>query len=107
MLADTELADIVNRGHETPEGLTSPDWARYSAYAFIQFNAWEYCFYLNQKSLVPRELWEGANSYFQSLATTKRGWLRFWQEESDSFAEPFHSYAMSHFPNRADQSSPS
>ena len=96
LIADSELADIVSRGHENPADLTRPEWARYSAYTFMVFNAWEYGYYLRKSGSTPPELWEGADGYFRSLAASKPGFHKFWSENQHGFAEPFHSYATSH-----------
>ena len=93
MIADPELADIVNRGHDDPEALNPAEWSRYSNYTLIVINAWEYGYYLNRDGSTPPELWEGADGYFRQLAATKPGWRRFWRENHHAFAEPFHSYA--------------
>lgn len=103
LIADADLADIVTRGHEDPETLNEPEWKRYSSYVFLMFNAWEYGYYLHKSGSTPPELWEGGNAYFGSLAATKRGCQKFWQETSHGFAEPFHSFAESHFPAAAEQ----
>jgi hypothetical protein len=45
LIENVGLAEIVNSGYENPEALSETDWARFSAYSFMQFNGWEYCYY--------------------------------------------------------------
>ncbi len=92
LIADAELAAVVDRGHESPEALSSPEWQRYSHYIFVLFNGWEYLYYLHQSGSIPPELWSGGNSYFSGLAASKTGVRKFWADSDGSFAEPFHSH---------------
>ncbi len=98
VMADAELADIVTRGDENPGALGPAEWERYSNYAFMVINAWEYGYYLSQSQSVPQTLWEGGNGYWTELARTKPGVLKFWSENEHAFAEPFRSYAAARFP---------
>ncbi|NNL86597.1 MAG: hypothetical protein HKP27_13140 [Myxococcales bacterium] len=101
LVADDELASIVERGNKDPVGLSPPQWIRYCAYTMMLINAWEYGFYLSRAGSTPPELWEGADAHFAAQAASHAGWRTYWEENSHTFAEPFHSYAENHFPGRA------
>ena len=94
-VADTgdnaSLASVVGAGYAMPEGLSPSDWARFSAYSFMQFNAWEYFFYQFHDGSIPKELWAGADATFKDMVRTKPGLGRFWAEARISFDEPFRS----------------
>lgn len=102
LIADAALADTIDRGHESPETLSSAEWQQYSHYLFVLFNGWEYLYYLNKADSVPPELWRGGNAYFGNLAATKAGCRRFWDETQHGYDEPFHSHAAGYLQTGAE-----
>lgn len=100
MVADDQLAGIVDRGNEQPETLSREEWRRYCAYNLMVINAWEYGYYLDRDGSTPHELWVGADAHFAAQAADYPGWRKYWAEHSHAFAEPFRSYAASHFPKQ-------
>jgi hypothetical protein len=67
LIEDLRLSEIVDSGYRDPEALGAADWARFSAYSFVQFNGWEYCYYQYRDGSIPKELWVGTDN-------TLRGW---------------------------------
>jgi hypothetical protein len=97
LIADGELAAIIEAGYSAPEGLSKENWHRFAMYQVMAFNAWEYLYYANQSNSIPVNLWQGADSYYRDLAVSKPSLRRFWSEYEQIFAEPFRSYAASAF----------
>ena len=95
------FASLMNVGSATPEALSETDWARCSAYMFLQFNSWEYLYYQHLDGSIPTEYWVGAEDYYGKLVATKPGYARFWSENQSSFDEPFRSYAAQEFVKKA------
>jgi hypothetical protein len=93
-LENAELASIINRGYVEPDQLSDDEWYRFTQYQLIAINAWEYYFYENSKGTLPRELWIGANAYYETHIMTKPGLRRYWSEFQHIYAEPFHSYVQ-------------
>jgi hypothetical protein len=91
LIENVGLAEIVNSGYENPEALSETDWARFSAYSFMQFNGWEYCYYQYRDGSIPKELWVGTDNTLRAWIDTKPGLGRFWSESRISFDEPFRS----------------
>ncbi len=102
MLQNDDLADVVTRGHQSPEALSDRDSTKSGQYTFMLFNAWEYGYYLNRDGSTPSELRAGVEGYYRDLAASKPGMLWWWRNNEHSFAEPFRSYARSHFSLRVD-----
>jgi hypothetical protein len=61
-------------------------------YYFMQANGWEYTYYQHLEDAIPPELWVGVDGYMGGLARTNSGWVRFWDETSHAFGEPFRTY---------------
>ena len=99
--SNESLAKVVNVCYATPDALSEDDWARCGNYVFMQFNGWEYFYYQHRDGSIPKELWVGADAYFKSLVETKPGLTRFWSEFQTSFDEPFRSYVMQEFAQKA------
>ena len=95
-----ELARVVFAAYDMPDSLSAVDWARASHYMFMQFNAWEYVYYQDQDGSVPKQLLVGTDAYHRDLIATKAGYVRFWSEFADQFAEPFRSYVSAEFARR-------
>jgi hypothetical protein len=85
------LSEIVSVGEATPDALSEANWARFSAYNFMQFNGWEYCYYQYRDGSIPKELWVGTDNTLRGWIHTKPGLARFWSECRISFDEPFRS----------------
>lgn len=92
LIADRELADIVEAGYTAPEQLSATDWHRFSMYQIMAFNAWEYLYYANRSGSIPKNLWAGADAYYRELIRKKPALQRFWSDYEHSFDEPFNSY---------------
>ena len=105
ILTDSELADLVDRGHNAPDSLSSGEWERYSTYTFMVLNAWEYGYYLVRQGSVEHQLWEGGNAYWAELAKTRPGVRKYWRENEHAFGEPFRSYARGHIAARSNNRS--
>lgn len=97
LLQDEGLARVVDVAYETPEALSSVDWARASNYMYMQFNAWEYVYYQDRDGSIPKQLLVGTDAYHKSLIATKPGYARFWQEFGETFDDPFRSYVSAEF----------
>ena len=91
LIEDVGLSVIVNSGYANPEALSETEWARFSAYTFMQFNGWEYCYYQYRDGSIPKELWVGTDNTLRAWIETKPGLARFWSEARISFDEPFRS----------------
>jgi hypothetical protein len=90
-LENESLATIVETGYQNPEKLSEVDWARFTAYSYMQFNGWEYCYYQFRDGSIPRELWVGTDNTLRDWIRTKPGLTRFWSECRLSFDDPFRS----------------
>ncbi len=100
MIENESLARVVNVGYATPDALSADDWARCGYYFFMQLNAWEYLYYQERDTSIPRELWVGADAYFRRLVKTKPGLARSWAEFETAFDEPFRSSVKQEFAER-------
>jgi hypothetical protein len=100
LIEDVGLAEIVNSGYANAEALSETDWARFSAYSFMQFNGWEYCYYQYRDGSIPKELWVGADNTLRAWIDTKPGLARFWSESRISFDEPFRSEVDQQFASK-------
>jgi hypothetical protein len=63
-IADQGLADLIETAYATPEKLTEQQWFRCGNYLFMQFHSWEYLYYQNIDSSIPKQLWVGADTYW-------------------------------------------
>lgn len=97
LIADRELAGIVETGYTAPEQLSDTDWHRFSMYQIMAFNAWEYLYYANQSGSIPENLWAGADAYYRELIRDRPALRRFWNEYEHSFDEPFNTYVDTTF----------
>jgi hypothetical protein len=98
MVENESLARDVNQCSASPDSVKAATWERCRNFYFMQFNSWEYFYYQNIDGSIPPELWIGADEYFKSLIRTKPGYVRFWSEMHEGFAEPFKSYAARQIP---------
>jgi hypothetical protein len=99
-LENESLAAIVETGYQNPEKLSDVDWARFTAYSYMQFNGWEYCYYQFRDGSIPRELWIGTDNTLKDWIRTKPGLARFWSECRLSFDDPFRSEVDREFVRR-------
>ena len=97
LIADQDLADLIEMSYSTPEKLTEQQWFRCGNYLFMQFNSWEYLYYQNNDGSIPTQLWVGADNYFKDLVQKKPGLKRFWSEYQHAFDDPFRSYVANQF----------
>lgn len=97
LIADYELAEIVEAGYAAPETLSAANRERFDMYQVMAFNAWEYLFYAHEARSIPDKLWSGANAYYAGLLTTEPALDRFWHDYQHIYAEPFHSYVAAQF----------
>jgi hypothetical protein len=97
LIENEGFARIVNAGRVTPDALSDVDWARCSAYMFLQCNQWEYLYYQHRDGSIPTEYWAGAEDYHRNMVAGRPGYARFWSENKSSFDEPFRSYAAPAF----------
>lgn len=97
LIADRELADIIETGYTAPEQLSTTDWHRFSMYQIMAFNAWEYLYYANRSGSIPENLWAGADAYYKQLIRMRPALRRFWTEYEHSFDEPFKTYVDTTF----------
>lgn len=97
LIADGELANIVETGYTAPEQLSATDWHRFSMYQIMAFNAWEYLYYANRSGSIPENLWAGADAYYKELIRMRPALRRFWTEYEHSFDEPFKTYVDTTF----------
>lgn len=100
LVEDLRLSEIVDAGYVNPEALSETDWARFSAYSFMQFNGWEYCYYQYGDGSIPKELWVGTDNTLRAWIQTKPGLARFWSEARTGFDEPFRSEVDKEFARR-------
>lgn len=92
LIADRELAHIIEAGYSAPDELSPTDWHRFSMYQVMAFNAWEYLYYANQSGSIPGNLWAGADAYYRELIRVRPALRRFWNEFEHSYDEPFKAY---------------
>ena len=97
LVEDDTLAAIVELGYATPEAMSSVEWARFTNFMFLQYNAWEFYYYQHRDGQIRKELWVGADNYYRWLIDTKPGLPRFWEEWNVSYDEPFRSYVTEAF----------
>ena len=101
MLANnSELADVVARAHEDPFKLSDDEWLRLQRLFFMEFNAWEYCYYQHADKALHKELWVGADAYYREILVPLAGYHRFWSEYAEAFDDPFRSYVQEQFDAR-------
>jgi hypothetical protein len=103
LIEDVGLSEIVNSGYANAEALSETDWVRFSAYSFMHFNGWEYCYYQYRDGSIPKELWVGTDNTLRAYIDTKPGLARFWSESRISFDEPFRSEVDQQFARKAVQ----
>ena len=96
MLVSESLAEILVRCDKAPYEVEESDWSRCVNYFVMQANGWEYTYYQHLDEAVPPSLWLGVDGYMSNEARTKKGWVRFWQETVEGFAEPFRSHVEEH-----------
>jgi len=96
-VANADLAKIIEIGYKEPDSLNTVEQLRFYDHQFLSFNGWEYLYYANQSSSIPKSLWTGANLYYSELIKTKPGLTKFWKDYKHSFAEPFKSYVEDKF----------
>ena len=92
MLESESLSNVMYDCDRAPYEVEESVWPRCSHYYFTAANGWEYIYYQNLDEAVPRELWVGSNDYWANQAATVPGWVRFWEEVSLGFGEPFRSH---------------
>ena len=92
LMANAELASIVTMGAEDPEALSKSNWARFTAYHHLTFDAWEHTYYLNRSGSVVQPFWEGHNAYMKSIAKSGPGLRKFWAEYQHAYAQPFKGH---------------
>ena len=92
MLESESLAAALNRCDEHPYQVPAEVWSRCVNYYFMQANGWEYTYLQEQEQALPPGLWIGVDGYMGGQARTNPGWVRFWEETSHSFGEPFREY---------------
>lgn len=93
LIADEDLAQIVETGEKDPDALSPAEWKVFCGFTVLEFNAWEYIYNLDKTSSVPTSLADTANAYYGDLVKTRPGVRRFWKEYSIAFVEPFLSHA--------------
>ena len=92
LIADQELAEIVETGELNPDSLTSAQWKRFCNYQLLAFNGWEYIWLLREDDAIPDALADAADSYYMGLIQTKPGLRRFWAEYRFAWVDPFLGY---------------
>jgi hypothetical protein len=92
MLESESLSNAMYQCNRAPYEVEQSVWPRCSHYYFIAANGWEYAYYQNLDEAIPPELWVGSNRYWANQAATVPGWVRFWEEVSIGFGEPFRSH---------------
>lgn len=93
LLADSDLAAIVEQGYRDPDALSAADRHRFMMYELMEINAWEYYFYADREGVISRNLWVGADSYYRSLGRNNPGTRQYWDEYRHIYDEPFATYA--------------
>lgn len=106
IIADQELAAIVEKGSIDPDALTPAEWVRFGDYFLMAFNAWEYIHLLQGAGSIPDSLANGGDSYYRDLIRTKPGLARFWNEYKVAFADPFLAYVDAIFAEQAGAAAP-
>jgi hypothetical protein len=96
MLASEPLSGALYQCDRTPYENEESVWPSCLNYYFIAANGWEYIYYQNLDNAIPPELWVGANQYWANQALTNLGWVRFWEDASLGFGEPFYSHLEKH-----------
>lgn len=97
LIANRELAFIIEAGYASPERLSPTDWYRFSMYQVMAFNAWEFLYYAHRSASIPGNLWAGADAYYRELIGTKPALRRFWDDHEHMFDEPFRTYVEGAF----------
>lgn len=97
LIADRELARIIEGGYSDPDQLSATDWHRFSMYQVMAFNAWEYLYYAHESGSIPENLWAGADAYYRGLVQGQPALRRFWSEYQHAFDGPFHGYVEGAF----------
>jgi hypothetical protein len=92
MLESDLLSQQLVLCRDGPYSVEESVWARCHNYYFMQANGWEYTYYQEVDEALPPSLWPGVDGYMGNEARTNPGWVRFWEESSDGFGEPFRSY---------------
>ena len=98
LIENESLVSEVLQCETSPDSVAAATWERCSNFYLMQFNSWEYFYYQNIDGSIPPQLWTGADGYFKTLVRTKPGYVRFWLEMQEGFAEPFKSYAARQLP---------
>lgn len=92
LLQSDSLSNVLYQCDIEPYQVEPSEWSRCLNYYFMQANGWEYTYYQNLEDSLPPELWLGVDGYMGELATSNRGWVRFWSETAHAFGEPFRTY---------------
>ncbi len=92
MLESDSLSEQLVSCRSDPYGVPEFVWSRCHNYYFMQANGWEYTYYQELEQALPPSLWPGVDGYMGGQARGNPGWVRFWEETSDGFGEPFRSY---------------
>lgn len=92
LIADRDLAALIEAGYTAPQELSATDWHRFSMYQVMAFNAWEYLYYAHEAGSIPENLWAGADAYYRELIRTRPALRRFWNEFEHAFDDPFRGY---------------
>ena len=92
LVQDQRLSDIARQAKLDPAQLTESEWYRYSNLELLRFDAYEHAYYANRKGEIQPELWRGIDSSFTKDIKSDPGFRRYWAQDGDAFAEPFHSF---------------
>lgn len=92
LLESDSLSVVLEQCDNDPYEVEPAQWSRCGTYYFMQANGWEYTYYQNLDEAIPPELWVGVDGYFGGLASSNRGWVRFWEETAHAFGEPFRTH---------------
>ena len=92
MLESDSLSRQLVQCRNDPFSVEESVWGRCNIYYFMQANGWEYTYYQELDEALPPSLWPGVDGYMGNEARTNPGWVRFWQETSEGFGEPFRSH---------------
>ena len=103
LIADQELAEIVEIGELNPDALNAAQFKRFGYYQVMAFNGWEYIYLLREQRAIPIELADAADSYYVGLIKTKPGLKKFWSEYKFAWVDPFLTYVEETFEGHSAQ----
>jgi len=90
LIENPDLARIVLKATDNPEGLTPAEQMQYLAYEHIFYDSWESAWYYYQEGILETESWDGWNTWF--IAEAKRRPLLGWMGNRKHFAGGFLEY---------------